>query len=181
MWVPLSLPIRALTHWDEAAVARIPKDKLIYVQNEYDEKILRSQGFHNLVILSDKSTFGEISLIKTVCQHGSDEAYANPQLAAILGDTIWIKAVEDNLRRFNPGVVIMNTGWAHVLGFGPIIFGREDVLKAHRIVPEALIVATHMEAVNHSLLTRKELLEYARGNQIQAPVAAPADGESVTI
>ncbi|HAW0372357.1 TPA: MBL fold metallo-hydrolase [Escherichia coli] len=187
-------------HWDEAAVAHIPKDKLIYVQNEHDEKILRSQGFSNLVILSDKSTFGEISLIKTVCQHGSDEAYANPQLAAILGDacgvvfqhpsektlylvgdTIWIKAVEDNLRRFNPGVVIMNTGWAHVLGFGPIIFGREDVLKAHRIVPEALIVATHMEAVNHCLLTRQELLEYARDNQIQASVVAPADGESVTI
>ena len=99
----------------------------------------------------------------------------------LVGDTIWIKAVEDNLRRFNPGVVIMNTGGAHVLGFGPIIFGREDVLKAHRIVPEALIVATHMEAVNHCLLTRQELLEYARDNQIQASVVAPADGESVTI
>src|SRR5699024_12830564 len=37
-------------HWDEAAVAHIPKDKLIYVQNEHDEKILRSQGFSNLVI-----------------------------------------------------------------------------------------------------------------------------------
>ncbi|MRE27402.1 MBL fold metallo-hydrolase, partial [Klebsiella quasipneumoniae] len=42
-------------------------------------------------------------------------------------------------------------------------------------------VATHMEAVNHCLLTRQELLEYARDNQIQASVAAPADGESVTI
>ncbi len=75
----------------------------------------------------------------------------------------------------------MNTGWAHVLGFGPIIFGREDVLKVHQILPDAQIVATHMEAVNHCLLTREELLAYARDNQIQEWVSAPADGESVTI
>ena len=172
-------------HWDDAAVESIPKDKLIYVQNEHDKALLHSQGFNNLVILSDNSKMGDISLIKTICQHGSDEAYAHPQMAALLGeasgvifrhpsektlyligDSIWINAVGDNLRQFNPGVVIMNTGWAHVLGFGPIIFGREDVLKVHQILPDAQIVATHMEAVNHCLLTREELLAYARDNQI---------------
>lgn len=187
-------------HWDDAAVESIPKDKLIYVQNEHDKALLHSQGFNNLVILSDNSKMGDISLIKTICQHGSDEAYAHPQMAALLGessgvifrhpsektlyligDSIWINAVGDNLRQFNPGVVIMNTGWAHVLGFGPIIFGREDVLKVHQILPDAQIVATHMEAVNHCLLTREELLAYARDNQIQEWVSAPADGESVTI
>ncbi|AKH65576.1 MULTISPECIES: MBL fold metallo-hydrolase [Photorhabdus] len=186
-------------HWDEAAVNLIPKNKLIYVQNESDANILSAQGFTNLIVLSDNSRLDDISLIRTVCQHGTDEAYANPQMAELLGeasgvvfshpdektlylvgDSIWIDAVAANMRKFSPGVIIMNTGWAHVLGFGQIIFGREDILKAHRVLPEAQIVATHMEAVNHCLLARDELMTYARDNQIQDYVSAPADGDSVS-
>ncbi|MFK8257405.1 MBL fold metallo-hydrolase [Erwinia sp. AnSW2-5] len=186
-------------HWDEAAVALIQKEKLIFVQNNSDEQLLRSQGFSNLVVLSETSEFGDISLIKTRCQHGSDAAYAHPQLAErlgdssgivfqhpaekslyLVGDSIWIDAVEENMRKYRPGVVIMNTGWAHILGYGPIIFGKDDLLKAHRVLPEAQIVATHMEAVNHCLVTRHALLEYARDNHLQDFVSAPADGASVT-
>lgn len=188
-----------LDHWDDAAVAQIPKDKLIYVQNESDRQLLHSQGFTQLQILSADTTFGEIELIKTDCQHGSDEAYANPELAAMLGDSsgivfrhpaektlylagdsIWIPGVAQAMRKYTPGVVILNTGWAHVLGYGPIIFGKEDILKTHMILPEAQIVATHMEAVNHCLVTRKEILAYAQDNQLDGLVSAPADGETVT-
>lgn len=186
-------------HWDQAAADIVPKDKLIYVQNGNDEALLRDQGFTNLVVLTETSSLEDIELIKTACQHGSDEAYANPQLAEMLGDasgvvfrhpsektlylvgdSIWIKAVEENMRKYMPDVLIMNTGWAHVLGYGAIIFGKEDISKAHFILPEAQIVATHMEAVNHCLVTRQEVLEYALINHIQDYVSAPADGESVT-
>lgn len=186
-------------HWDQAAVDTIPKDKLIYVQNENDEALLRSQSFKNLVVMNKNSRLGDVELIKTECQHGSDEAYSNPQLAELLGDasgvifrhhqektlylvgdTIWIKAVEDNMRKYLPGVVIMNTGWAHVLGYGAIIFGKEDLIRAHLVLPEARIIATHMEAVNHCLVTRREIREYAQINHIQDFVLAPEDGESVT-
>jgi L-ascorbate metabolism protein UlaG (beta-lactamase superfamily) len=188
-----------LDHWDDAAVAHIPKGKLIYVQNEGDERLLRSQGFTHLRVLSASSRFGEIELIKTNGQHGSDEAYANPQIAErmgeacgvvfrhpseqtvyLVGDSIWINAVAENMRQYRPGVVILNTGWAHLQGYGPIIFGREDILKTHFILPEAQIVGTHMEAVNHCLVTRKDLLEYAAVNNIQQFVSAPADGETLT-
>jgi hypothetical protein len=54
------------------------------------------------------------------------------------------------------------------------------VLKAHNIVPQAQIVATHMEAVNHCLVTRQALLQYAQDNEIQSFVSAPDDGDSVT-
>lgn len=186
-------------HWDQAAADIVSKDKLIYVQNENDEALLRDQGFTNLVVLNETSSLEDIELIKTACQHGSDEAYANPQLAEMLGDasgvvfrhpsektlylvgdSIWIKAVEENMRKYMPDVLIMNTGWAHVLGYGAIIFGKEDISKAHFVLPEAQIVATHMEAVNHCLVTRQEVLEYALINHIQDYVSAPADGESVT-
>jgi len=185
-------------HWDDAAAALVPKAMRIYVQNEADAQLLRSQGFSNLHILSDATRFDDIELIKTDCQHGSDAAYAHPQLAERLGessgvvfrhpaektlwlagDSIWIPSIASTLRQFSPDVVILNTGWAHLLEFGPIIFGKEDILKTHQIVPEARIVATHMEAVNHCLTTRKEVLEYAQDNLIGSLVSAPADGESL--
>lgn len=187
-------------HWDETAASVIPKSMLIYVQNGRDEALLREQGFTRLQQLSATSTFGDITLTKTDGQHGSDEAYAVPELAErlgeacgvifqhstektlyLVGDSIWIEGVADNMRRYQPGVVIMNTGWAHVLGFGPIIFGLEDVLKAHHLLPQAQIVATHMEAVNHCLVTRRTLRTYAEDNKMADVVHAPDDGDTVTL
>lgn len=186
-------------HWDAVAAAIIPKKMLIYVQNANDEALLRSQGFSNLRQLSVNSHFDEIRLIKTHGQHGSDKAYAIPALAErlgdacgvvfqhpaektlyLVGDSIWTDDIADNMRHYQPGVVIMNTGWAHLLGFGAIICGKEDVLKAHNLLPETQIVGSHMEALNHCLVTRRELLEYALDLQIQDFVSAPDNGDSVT-
>ena len=186
-------------HWDDAAAKLVPKAMRIYVQNEGDAQLLQSQRFSNLVILTDSTYFDDVEMIKTHCQHGSDAAYAHPQLAERLGessgvvfrhptektlylagDSIWIPSVAQTLAEFTPGVVILNTGWAHVLGFGPIIFGKEDILKTHQILPDARIVATHMEAVNHCLTTRQDVLDYAQDNLIAPLVSAPADGETLT-
>ncbi|WP_431833020.1 MBL fold metallo-hydrolase, partial [Citrobacter freundii] len=74
-------------HWDRAAVELIAKDKPIYVQNDRDAALLRSQGFHNLTVMTDESTFGDIRIAKTHGgQHGTDRAYAVPELAERLGE-----------------------------------------------------------------------------------------------
>lgn len=186
-------------HWDRAAVELIGKDKSIFVQNDSDARLLRSQGFNNLMVMTDETTFGDISISKTDGgQHGTDRAYAVPELAerlgeacgvvfrhpdektlCILGDTIWRAEVEAELQQHRPDVVVVNAGYAHVLGFGPIIMGQEDVLNLHFLLPEAKIVATHMEAINHCLLTRSALREYVDANQIGELVSIPQDGETV--
>lgn len=187
-------------HWDETAVNAIPKDKLIFVQHHNDEQILRSQGFTNLQIFSEDNDFYGISFTRTVCQHGSQAAFEHEQMAEMLGevtgvifshtdeetlylvgDTIWIKAVEDTMRKEQPGVVILNTGWAHVLGFGPIIMGKEDVFKTHQVLPDAKIVTTHMGAVNHALVTTQQMRDYVKSIGISESVFVPEDGETVCI
>lgn len=97
----------------------------------------------------------------------------------LVGDTIWRDAVEADMLRLRPDVVVLNAGYAHVIGFGPIIMGKEDVLKAHFVLPEAKIVASHLEAVNHCLLSRDELRQYVADNQIAEAVSIPQDGESM--
>lgn len=186
-------------HWDQAAVEQIPHDKPIYVQNDSDAALLRSQGFTQLTILSDATAFEDIQLSKTYGgQHGTDRAYAVPELAERLGeacgvvfrhpdektlllagDTVWRAEVAAELQKHQPDVVVLNAGYAHVIGFGPIIMGQEDVLNVHFLLPQAKIVATHMEAINHCLLTRRALREYAEANQMSDVLSIPEDGESV--
>lgn len=187
-------------HWDETAVNAIPKDKLIYVQHEGDEAIVRSQGFTNVQIFSEETPYHGISFTRTVCQHGSEAAFQNDQMAEILGevtgvifshadeeklyvvgDTIWIPSVEETMTKEQPGVVVLNTGWAHVLGFGPIIMGKEDVLKTHQVLPEAKIVTTHMGAVNHALVSTQEMRDYVSANMLNEFVWVPEDGETVAL
>lgn len=186
-------------HWDDAASTCVPKDKPIYVQNEQDAQTLREQGFTALTVLTEETILGAITLRKTGGQHGSDRLYAVPEMAArlgeacglilthpqektlyLVGDTVWRDEVEANMIRFQPDVVVLNAGFAHVIGFGPIIMGAEDVLKTHFTLPDAQIVATHMEAINHCLLTRAALKDYARDNQIAEYVHVPEDGETLT-
>lgn len=187
-------------HWDRAASELIPKTMPIFVQNQHDADLLRSQGFTQLMLLSATSAFGDIQLCKTDGgQHGSDRAYAVPELAERLGeacgvvfrhpdektlylagDTIWRAEVAADLRKHQPDVIVLNAGYAHVLGFGPIIMGQEDVLNVHFLLPQARLVATHMEAINHCLLTRSALRDYAEANQFSDVLAIPQDGETLT-
>lgn len=186
-------------HWDEAAVNLLPKDKLIFVQNDQDAESIRSSGFTNIQVLGVETNFTGITLHKTGGQHGSDEAYAVPELAAILGevcgivfshptektvylagDTLWNEHVTGALKQYAPDVVILNAGFAQVPPFGGIIMGKEDVGRTHDVVPYAKIVSVHMEAVNHCALSRDELREYIDANHLEQYVLVPEDGESYT-
>ncbi|EPD8213128.1 MBL fold metallo-hydrolase [Yersinia enterocolitica] len=185
-------------HWDEAAQNAVPKAKKIFTQNEIDAVLLRSQGFSNVHALNDENTINGVTLLKTSGQHGSDEAYANPETAAFLGDacglifkhpdektlyiagdTIWVTPYVNSLRTQRPDVVVLNAGFAQVDGLGAIIMGKEDVLRTHQELPSAMIVASHMEAVNHCILSRAELRAYAQEKTIQENVFVPRDGETL--
>jgi hypothetical protein len=51
--------------------------------------------------------------------------------------------------------------------------GEQDVLNVHFLLPQAQIVAVHMEAINHCLLTRHALREYAEANQFSDALSIP--------
>ncbi|MDN7222789.1 MBL fold metallo-hydrolase [Providencia stuartii] len=186
-------------HWDEAAQNAVPKDMTIFTQNESDAALLNSQGFLNVHALDDENNIKGITLIKTDGQHGTDEAYANPEMATLLGDacglvfshpeektlyiagdTIWVKPYEDALKKHQPDVVVLNAGFAQTDDFGPIIMGKEDILRTQQELPSAMIVASHMEAVNHCILSRAELRAFTEEKAIEKNVFIPQDGETLT-
>lgn len=188
-------------HWDKVAQQKLPKDLPIFVQNADDAKIIRSQGFKDVRVVGVNTEFNGVKLTRIKDgQHGTDEMYALPWFAEkagdamgfimqangektmyVVGDTIWNKAVDNALEKFQPDVVVMNTGYAQIQGMdGGIIMGKEDVPRMVKTAPNAKVVAVHMDAVNHATVTSEEMRQLVKEKGLEKQVAVPKEGETLT-
>lgn len=186
-------------HWDEAAKAGIPRNMPIFAQNEEDAASIRKDGFTDVRVLSANTEFKGTRWTKTAAQHGTDQMYAMPPLAKILGqstgvvfshpgykttyvagDTIWTQYVEDAIKQYRPDVIVLNTGYARITGVeGSIIMGKDDLWRAYQLAPKAKIIGSHMESVNHMTQSRKDLRDFIAEKAMDPQrVLVPADGES---
>lgn len=183
-------------HWDEAAMAAVSKDMPVFTQHEDDALLIRNAGFTDVQILSKNSRFNGVSLIKTAGQHGSDKIIAaigrylgkvcgvifksgSEKTLYLAGDTVWNRYVEDTLVNYSPEVIILNCGDAQVPGLGPIIMNKEDVYTVFKAAPAAMLIASHMDAVNHAALTRAKLREYSTQTGMLSRLLVPEDGETL--
>lgn len=187
-----------LDHWDAAASAAIPKSLPMFAQHQTDADMLRGEGFTDVRLLSEQSWFRDVRLTKTPGQHGSDEAirqighrlrqvcgvvfqHSEEPKLYLAGDTVWNAFVVQSLAAHAPDVILLNCGDAQINGLGSIIMGTQDVLEVARAAPKAMLVATHMEAVNHATLSRAELRKFAEVNGFSQNLIVPEDGEQVCL
>ncbi len=186
-------------HWDQAARDALHKDLPVFAQNGTDAEIIRGQGFTDVRVLSESSEFNGVRLIRTAGRHGTEahhEAMAeilgevcgvvfdhpDEKTIYLAGDTIWNDDVAAVLSAHTPEVAILNAGYAMVQGVdGGIIMGTEDVLRVHQAAPGTLLIASHMEAINHCVLTRAELRAFAAKEGVSEKLRTPGDGETNTI
>ena len=71
----------------------------------------------------------------------------------------------------------MNCRDAQVSGFGSIIMNKDHVGEVYRAAPQATLVASHMEALNHAMLNRGELREFLAEQRMTDRVLVPQDRE----
>ena len=181
-------------HFDKTAARLLPKDRLVLVQNEKDAEKIQDWGFQRVEIIGDNQVElpEDIHLIRTEAQHSSGEMarLSGPACGVVLqhpdektlyitGDTIWYREVEQTLQKYRPDVVAVSCGENMVYGADPLIMGREGVGQIHRTVPGALLIACHMEALNHWVLSKRELREYARNQGFSDQLIIPEDGEVI--
>ena len=181
-------------HWDEAAMALVPKSLPIFAQHQQDADLIQSAGFTDVRVLTEGTEFGGVTLIKTPGQHGSDAALAAvPTLGKVCGvvfkhsaektlylagDTVWNQFVQDTLAALVPDIIILNTGDAQIPGLGSITMGKDDVKKVYDAAPNAMLLTNHMEAVNHCVLTRQELRAFAAETGMTERLLVPEDNEA---
>jgi L-ascorbate metabolism protein UlaG (beta-lactamase superfamily) len=180
-------------HWDLAAAQLIAKHVPLLGQPE-DEQRFRSEGFTGVQPVHDSTQLSGIAIDRTGGQHGTGEvgkkmapvsgfvlrAPGEPALY-IAGDTIWCAEVGNALAKFDPHVIVVNTGAAQFLEGDPITMTADNVITTCQHAPNARLIAVHMEAVNHCLLTRDDLSFQLEAARVTPQVAIPEDGEWVNL
>lgn len=186
-------------HWDEVAQEVLPKTLPIFAQNDSDADVIRGQGFTDVRVLSENSEFNGVQLIKTAGRHGTEAhyeaigdilgevcgvvfAHSEEKTVYLVGDTIWNDDVAQVLTIHRPDIAILNTGYAMIEGLDDgIIMGTDDTLSVHKAAPDTLLIASHMEAVNHCVLTRAKLRAFADEHGFAEMLRTPGDGEMIAI
>jgi L-ascorbate metabolism protein UlaG (beta-lactamase superfamily) len=150
-------------------------------------------GFEEVMPVETETEWRGIRLTRTGGRHGTGDVGrkmgavsgfvlrgpAEPSMY-LAGDTIWCEEVQEAIDRHRPEVIVVNSGAAQFLAGGPITMTAEDVIRVCRAAPAATVVAVHLGALNHCLLTRAELGQALDEAGFLSQVRIPADGETLT-
>jgi L-ascorbate metabolism protein UlaG (beta-lactamase superfamily) len=180
-------------HLDAAALSALPPSLPLFSQPE-DARELTQRGFTDVrPVGEDGAVFdGIVDITRTPARHGKGEvgermapasgfvlaAEGEPRLY-VAGDTIWCPEVARAIATHEPHVTVVNAGAAQFVEGGPITMDAADVLDTAQSAPATQVVAVHMEAINHCLLTRDELRRQLRRLGLAAWVLVPEDGEEM--
>lgn len=178
-------------HFDTLAKEILPKNLPLLCQPE-DESAFLSDGFTSVHPVKDVLTLKGIRFTRTGGQHGLLRKdlgpvsgfvldNANEPTLYIAGDTVWCEEVSTALTKYRPTVVIVNAGGARFLVGGPITMDKCDVGKVLETVPFAKVIAVHMEALNHCILSREQLKKWSMESGVAHRLIIPDDGERLNL
>jgi L-ascorbate metabolism protein UlaG (beta-lactamase superfamily) len=173
-------------HLDDAARERLAADLPVYCQPPDEEDV--AGDFDDVRAVDDRASFDGVELVRTGGRHGQDDlaeamgpvsgfvfrADGEPTIF-VAGDTVWCPELESALDDHDHDVVVLNAGGARFVEGEPITMTDDDVRRVREHVPDATVVAVHMDAINHCLLTREELAAAVDD------VLIPGDGERVEL
>ena len=185
-------------HFDEFAIKALPKNIPLFVQDETDATVVRQYGFEDVRVLSyDGTKFSEITLYRIDGLHGRPETTQKYYDALhirgtasgivfeadrektfyLAGDTIWYEEVDKAIKKYRPEIIAVNGADAQMIDSGSIIMGLDDILQVCKAAPEAKIIVTHLDAVPHAMIGRKEVKDFVQKNDLVNQVIIPDDGE----
>ena len=183
-------------HFDQAAKDQLPKDIKMFMQDEQDAELAKEAGFTNIEVMEEEVgiDFNGVELTEVDGRHGHGETaviagnvmgivfqHTDEKTVYLAGDTVWYEKVQEIIDTYKPEVIMLNGGENQFVEPGPVgslIMDKEDIYEVHKAAPEADIIVSHMEAVNHWGLSREELKNFINEKGIQSKVLVPDDGES---
>lgn len=180
-------------HPDHFTPDYLPLDMKLYVQNESDADKARSMGFIGVEAVPESGlTINQMHILKTPAIHGGNPVVSErmgqvhgfyisgeEKSLYIAGDTVFYEDVARILTEKLPDVVAVNCCEA-TLPIGRLIMNLADIESVRKLVPDATIIATHLDSVNHALLTREDIRHYVDANHLEK-VMVPDDGELIHI
>ncbi|MDH2400205.1 MBL fold metallo-hydrolase [Bradyrhizobium sp. SSUT18] len=176
-------------HFDSLAQSLVPK-QLPLISQPGDEDKIRSFGFENVTPLIDTIDWQGIRLTRRDGQHGfgavvekmgpvigfSIEAAHEPTLYWS-GDTVLYPPVEATIRNTRPDIIVVHPCGALWEG-EQIAMDAEQAVAVCNAAPDAIVVATHLDSLDHATVGRADLRQHALARGISAAqLRIPDDGQ----
>ena len=166
-------------HFDSVAQSTIDKNILIICQPE-DEVQIKDMHFKNVHAIDGTYIWKNISIKRTYAKHGSGcvlsemgtasgfliKADTEPSIYWT-GDTILCDEVKEILIKEKPEIIITHSCGAEWGNRVKIVMDKVDTIEICKLLPNSIIVATHMDSLDHAKVSRVDLRQYARENNIK--------------
>lgn len=180
-------------HFDEAAQALIGKS-VPMLCHARDQAAILAMGFQYVRAIGDGIAMGQVRIRTTDGRHGPPEvlddmgevsgfvieATGEPRLYWA-GDTILCPEVEAVLTQERPDVVVVHGCGALWNGKGPLVMDVEMIGLTLDLAPFAQVIVTHLDAVDHATVSRKDLRRLVSAGAFGADrLVIPDDGEILT-
>ncbi|GES45039.1 UPF0173 protein YddR [Rhizobium dioscoreae] len=180
-------------HFDAVAKERVPKTLPILCQPG-DEGRIRDASFTNVTPLAQSITWQGLTITPRQGSHGVGpvvekmgpvigltlEAAGEPTVYWA-GDTVLYPPVIETIHEFSPDIIVTHSCGARWDG-DLIVMDDKQTLEVSRLAPQATIVATHMEALDHATVTRQDLRQTAEAGGLDPlRLLIPADGETLNL
>jgi L-ascorbate metabolism protein UlaG (beta-lactamase superfamily) len=180
-------------HFDAAAQRVLPDTLPVACAPEHAGAV-RGAGFADVTVIEDRAAFAGFDVTRVAARHALDEHEGplGPVSGYVLradgapavhvaADSVWCPELAEAIGAQRPDVIVVNAGGARFTSGGPITMTAEDVIAVARHCHEALVVAVHLEALNHCPLTRDALARTVVAAAVDDRVVIPADGECLAL
>ncbi len=176
-------------HFDELAKKVLPREIPILCQKR-DLEIFQELGFTNLTAISEEASWMGFIWKRFEGTHGGgvlkkllgiSAGYfimADNKSIYITGDTLLTGKAQKLLTNLKPDSIIAFGGGARLKLGGKITMSHKDLLKMSRLLPDAQIIAVHMDSINHCFDSKEKLKNMLDG--INTNIIIP-DNERIII
>ena len=179
-------------HFDPAAQEFISKEIPILCQSE-DETKIKQMGFKYVYPINEKYEWNGIQIHRIPGKHGTGDVLQDMGITSGFifeanqepiiywaGDTILYDEVSEVIIKRKPNIIITHSCGAEWGDHVKILMDEIQTIEVCKMNPQSIVIATHMEAVDHATVSRDTLREYARNNGIKdEQLIIPTDGESL--
>ncbi|MDW7695839.1 MBL fold metallo-hydrolase [Flammeovirgaceae bacterium SG7u.111] len=176
-------------HFDPAAMEALPKDLPFYMQPP-DLALVKNASFTKVETIHTSTIFEGITITRTGGKHGPKEILEqlgqvsgfvlqaiNHPTIYIVGDCLWDDEIENNIKTYQPDIIITNSGGAVFMGKYRILMDEKETIKVAKTAPKANIIAVHLESLDHCQTTREVLRTKAAKKTLN--ILVPEDGEVI--
>lgn len=181
-------------HFDKAAQSILAKDIPLFCQ-PHDAAEVANMGFKSVYPVGQRIAWQGIGIQRTPGQHGSGEVLKEmgpvsgffleaPREPSLYwsGDTVLCDEVRELIATKQPEIIITHScgaTWGN--NRTKIVMDEIQTVAVCKMAPRSVVVATHMESLDHATVSRDMLRNYARKNGIDDErLRIPGAGEILT-